>query len=93
MLEVLGRVIRVDVSELDCSLLEPLAETGCQQDLATDRCASVALCAHPIRERIEPARQGTVAPLWADKWIAGGIAHSELLSSLKGNDWSSDYVV
>ena len=93
MLQVLGRVIRVDVSELDCCLLEPLAETGCQQDLVTGRYPSVALCAHPIRERIEPARQGTVAPLWADKLVVGGIAHFELLSSLKGNDWSSDYVV
>ena len=53
----------------------------------------VAPCGRPIRKRVEPVRQGTSTPLRTNKLVAGGMYHSELLSSKKGNDWSSDYVV
>ena len=93
MFQVPGRVIGVDVGDPDLFLLEPLAETGGQQDHSIGGVRGVTLCAHPIRERVEPARQGTFAQLWTNKLTVFDMLHSELLSSLGVDWWSSDYVV
>ena len=87
------RVVRRDFGDCDGFLLQPLAETGCQQNLATGRTRRVALRVHPIRKRIEPGRQGTFAPMRTNKLTVFDMLHCELLSSLRVDRWSSDYVV
>ena len=91
--QVTIRVVRRDIGDPDLFLLEPLAETGCQQNLATGRTRRIALRVHPIRELVEPGRQGASPPMWTNKLTVFDMLHSELLSSLKVDRWSPDYVV